>query len=159
MDELLQLLPSLPDAAPLATDVAAGAVRTIAEVAAVDLAAVSPGALPAGADLDAWPQWTVQDVRRALEAFARCAHQPPGVLLARAQEDVQLRAQASAHEAYRVAHDVKALQTARLLPDGEVLARLVRYESHLAQELEKTTRLLTDLQARRQDRVGYQQRR
>lgn len=147
--ECLLVLPGLPDTAPVTADVAQTATRLVAEVAGVELASLPNGVVGVGSRRQGSPSSTVGDIRLMVQSIAGRAGQDADLLLTRAREDARLRAAAAADEEARVSRQVKTQGALRLVPDANAAERIVRYESHLAEQVAQTVRLLLDLRAGR----------
>jgi hypothetical protein len=168
---VLAELPGLPAEAPLDGDDAYGALEDftsglpMAEGESFDfedrgfLAGLGLPADELSAPFD-WDGWTAGMVRRALQAMARQFKTTPEKVLTRAAEERQRMQSEGKAEVRALQRQVKDLRQRvqakqdrltreRLLPDGETLQKVSRYEAHLARQLYQALHELQRLQAAR----------
>jgi hypothetical protein len=168
---LLVRLPGLPDEAPVDGDDVYGALE--------DLNSALPGAEDEFFNLEDrsflaglgipedelsapfdWAGWTAGMVRKALLAMARKFKTTPEKVLARAAEQrqrIQAEGKAEVRSLQRQVKElrerVKAKQDRltreRILPDGDTLQKVSRYEAHLSRQLYQALHELQRLQAAR----------
>lgn len=118
-----------------------------------DLEGLELPGVPEWAGLDEYPAewggWTAGLVRGCLMAIAKAAGEDLGELLEGAREAVRLDAISAKPRAEEVKRDLERMTHERLLPDGEILQKISRYEAHLSRQLFKALHELEALQIRR----------
>jgi hypothetical protein len=107
-----------------------------------------------------WTGWTALMVKRALAILAQGAKQAPAKLLARAVQErrkTQEKNQAEVTELEQKARELRGrireqenrLRQRRLLPEGNTLDKITRYEAHLSRQMLQALHTLERLQAAR----------
>jgi len=148
---ILEHVLELPDDRPISGEVATDVVEHVAETAGVSLDDVDIPGLPEDVVLDTFAGWTARLLREAVKGIAAHAGRESGDLLTAAIGRAQIQMEAARREADRVAADLAGMRRERLLPDGDTLNKVVRYEAHLNRQLYQALHELEALQARRRD--------
>lgn len=146
----LESLAKMPDGASLSGDDATTILDSLADSVGVDLDEDDiplPDVLQEG-DWDAFDSWTAGLVREAIDAIA--AHAETEDLLAAAVERARTWVPTKKDQLSRLVAELDRMRRQRLLPDGETLQKLVRYEAHLNRQLYQALHELEAIQARRQ---------
>jgi hypothetical protein len=172
--DLLERLPDLPDETPVDGDdawaVFSGLMEALPEDA--DLPDVEGADFPASLgvpkeDADEayeWDGWTAGMVAKGLALLAREAGWDQGALLAKAVGKQRKQQQDGRREVKELGAKVKALRRQveikadrlrrqRILPDGETLQKVSRYEAHVSRQLYQALHELQRLQAARAGQV------
>ncbi|MGB6896546.1 MAG: hypothetical protein WBF37_11495 [Dehalococcoidia bacterium] len=146
----LESLAKMPDGASLSGDDATTILDSLADSVGVDLDEDDvplPDVLQE-ADWDAFDSWTAGLVREVIDGIA--AHAETEDLLAAAVEQARTSVPIKKDQLNRLVAELDRMRRQRLLPDGETLQKLVRYEAHLNRQLYQALHELEALQARRQ---------
>jgi hypothetical protein len=167
---LLERLPGLPDPEPVDPDEVWGAFQDLldqlpeqAEAVEVEGAAFLTGlGIPRDEQDQAyqWGGWTAGLAKKGLARIAQAARLAPERLLARAvrtRQETQEENRAKAKQLEREAKELRRrlreregrLRQRRMLPDGNTLERLTRYEAHLQRQMLQALHELQRLQAAR----------
>jgi cell division septum initiation protein DivIVA len=147
---LLQRLTELSDETPLSGEEATVILASVAARApSVYAETLSVPGMPPGVALEDYPDWTVGLVRAALTAIVEHARKAPDVLLEEAVRHAQWEADEADDMADHVTSKITRLRRERLLPDGSVLDKVMRYEAHLSRLVRATLHDLEALQSRR----------
>ena len=145
-------LSTLDDAALVSGDEAAAVMYAVAEAVDdddFDFEKLRLPGVPDDSDMEEFDGWTAGQVRRGIAAIAKASKRRPGVLIeaVRAKARVAMRAKRSAVKV--VTAELARMRRARVLPTGDDLDKLTRYESHLERSLYKALHELQRLQAAR----------
>jgi hypothetical protein len=140
---LLEQISGLPKGTTLSAEDAVGILLAIFEAAEVDQESVD---LPDVPDSEAW---TAGSVREAVKAIAPHVGKDPDDLVAAALRQAKGEVFRQELEIKLAVEKVERLRRWYLLPDGEVLNKIIRYESHLNRQLYQALNELEALQARR----------
>lgn len=146
----LEGLAKMADGTSLSADDATTILAYVADFVGVDLDEDDvplPDVLQE-ADWDDFDSWTAGLVREAIDAIA--AHAEMEDLLAVAVERARTSVSTKEDQLNRLVVELDRMRRQRLLPDGETLQKLVRYEAHLNRQLYQALHELEALQARRQ---------
>jgi hypothetical protein len=165
---LLERLPQLPDEAPLAGEDAAAVLQEVSEALVGDAVDVDPleneGFLAAvgvpetewvGADVD-WPGWTAGIVRAGVAHLAGEVGRGLELALGRRRSrrtTLQIEVNALKRKAKEQRRQLQLRadwqRRERMLPDGNTLQQLTRYEAHLSRQTFQALHELQRLQAAR----------
>ncbi len=107
-----------------------------------------PG-VPDDTDVVELPTMKVSDVRGCIEAIAAHIGEEPDELLEAATVSARLDASRAEAKAEEVEEEVSNMSRERILPNGEILEKISRYEAHLSRQLFKALHELEALQVRR----------
>ncbi len=108
-----------------------------------------PKVVPNDVTWESFDAWTAGRVRQGIAAMAAAEGTSADDLLAGAHEHLRIEAVKLKAESERVETDLDHLRRERLLPDGAVVERIVRYEAHLGRQLAQALHELQRLQAAR----------
>jgi hypothetical protein len=106
----------------------------------------APEIVPDGVAWADIPDWTVDRLRRLVEAIASANDREPTQLLAAATDAARdsLNRERAAQRSFD--RQVRDLRAERILPEPVPLDRMLRYESHLTRQLDQTLKQLRALQ-------------
>jgi hypothetical protein len=93
--------------------------------------------------------WTASSVRTAVTTVAKIAGKNPEKLVEAATERARLEVVRTKRAVEELEGDLKDKRRARLLPDGETLEKVARYEAHLSRLFHKDLHELEAMQARK----------
>jgi hypothetical protein len=147
----LEAFARLADRAPLSGPEADTILSTVALPSqAIDLEAFAmPEVVPDEVPWEQFDNWTAGRVRRGIAAMAAVEGTTPEALFEAARRHLRLEVSKWQAEAGRVERDLDHLRRERLLPAGEVVDRVARYEAHLGRQLAQALHELQRLQAAR----------
>jgi len=147
---ILESLAKMPDGASLSGDDATTILAYVADFVGVDLEDqhINKNKVIQEADWDDFDSWTAGLVREAIDAIAARAEMEH--LLTAAVERARTSVSTKEDQLNRLVAELDRMRRQRLLPDGETLQKLVRYEAHLNRQLYQALHELEALQARRQ---------
>jgi hypothetical protein len=143
MVRLLEQVSGLPEEATFSDEEETDIVLAIFEAAKVDQGSVDL------ADVPDSRAHTAGSIREAVKAIASHAGKDPGELLAAALGQAKGEVARQEVEIRMAVEKIERLRRWYLLPDGEVLNKVVRYEAHLNRQLYQALHELEALQARR----------
>jgi hypothetical protein len=86
-------------------------------------------------DIYELPAMKVEDVRGCIEAFATAASVDPDELFEAAAYEVGCEARGAAFKKEDMERDLSRKERERILPDGDTLQKIARYEAHLSRQL------------------------
>jgi hypothetical protein len=109
----------------------------------------APEIVPDGIPWADIPVWTVHRLRRLVTAIASATSHDPERLLSAAIDAARLSVNRERAAQRSFDRQVRDLRAERLLPDPAPLDRLVRYERHLTEQLDRTLKQLHTLQRAR----------
>jgi hypothetical protein len=81
------------------------------------------------------PAMKVEDVRGCIEAFATAASVDPDELFEAAAYEAGCEARGAAFKKEDMERDLSRKERERILPDGDTLQKIARYEAHLSRQL------------------------
>jgi hypothetical protein len=86
-------------------------------------------------DIYELPAMKVEDVRGCIEAFATAASVDPDELFEAAAYEAGCEARGAAFKKEDMERDLSRKERERILPDGDTLQKIARYEAHLSRQL------------------------
>ena len=141
-------LPRRGETKPLSQDEAEEVLEALWKLTEdVDLETLPVEGLPEGENVTDFGEWTVGLFRRTLEALAAAAGTTMDSLVEEDLDRLQTRVQEAREEEREARGRVDRLRRSRTLPEGGVLDKVTRYESHLERSLFRTLHELQRLQA------------
>lgn len=156
LHELLQRFADLPNEASLAADDAIAILDELAEAAGVDLhedGFPGPPGFPDDVYWEDYDGWTVGMVRAVLPDIAQREECKVGDLLAQALRGLAGKLAVADVKAQQTRAELARYRRTHLLPDGNTLDRINRYETSLERSLYRTLHELQRMQAARQGQV------